>query len=133
GGKEASTIARFRLESNLKIGQFSFSEQDLVIPVNGIPLTVVRTYSSLNPRSADFGYSWTYALNTMDVQLDEERHDVRIGTDEAPFADKEEDDNGLPLVQSIRIGGSWDVTLTLPDGRRTTFAFDPRMDSESFD
>ena len=38
----------------------SFSEQDLVIAVNGIPLTVTRTYRSLNPRSADFGYGWTY-------------------------------------------------------------------------
>jgi RHS repeat-associated protein len=28
-------------------------------------------------------------------------------------------------VQSIRTGGGWDVTLTLPDGRRTTFAFTP--------
>jgi hypothetical protein len=30
-------------------GQFSFSEQDLVLPVNGIPITVTRTYNSLNP------------------------------------------------------------------------------------
>jgi len=30
----------------LKIGQFTFSEQDLTIPVNGIPLRVVRTYNS---------------------------------------------------------------------------------------
>jgi hypothetical protein len=37
-----------------------------VDPVNGIPLTVVRTYNSLNPRAGDFGVSWTYALNSMD-------------------------------------------------------------------
>ena len=62
-----------------QVGQFSFTEQDLVIPVNGIPLTVTRTYSSLNPRSADFGYSWTYTLIGMDVELDDERQDVIIG------------------------------------------------------
>ena len=39
-----------------KLGQFSFSEQDLVLPLNGIPLTVTRKYNSLNPRSGDFGY-----------------------------------------------------------------------------
>src|SRR6267142_128248 len=113
------------LESNLKLGQFSFSEQDLVLPVSGIPLTVTRTYNSLNPRSAEFGYSWTFALNSMDVQLDDQRHDVTIGSEESPAADDEEDDNGLHRVVSIRTGGGWDVTLTLPDGRRTTFVFTP--------
>src|SRR5947207_15967290 len=63
----------------------------------------------------------------MDVQLDDERTNVIIGGASAPFADTEEDDNGLPLIQSIRTGGGWDVTLTLPDGRRTTFAFTPRV------
>ena len=120
GTAEASTLAHFQLESQLKIGQFGFSEQDLVIPVSGIPLTVTRTYNSLNPRSGDFGYAWKMALNSMDVQLDEQRQPVTIGTDEAPFADVEEDANNLPLVVSLRVGGGWDVTLTLPDGRRTT-------------
>jgi hypothetical protein len=55
------------------------------------------------------------------------RQDVTIGNDQAPFADVEKDDNGLPKVVSIRTGGGWNVTLTLPDGRRTTFAFAPRM------
>ena len=53
----------FQLESNLKIRQFSFSQQDLMIPVAGIPLSVTRTYSSLNPDLGDFGYGWTWALN----------------------------------------------------------------------
>ena len=123
GGAETTTTARFQLNTQLKIGQFSFSEQDLVIPVNGIPLTVTRTYNSLNPRSADFGYSWTYSLFGMDVQLDDERQDVTIGGDQAPFANDEEDDNGQPKVVSVRTGGGRDVTLTLPDGRRTTFQF----------
>jgi RHS repeat-associated protein len=127
GGSETNVTARFELDTQLKIGQFSFSEQDLVIPVSGIPLTVMRTYNSLNPNSADFGYSWTYSLMDMDVQLDEERTQVTIGTPEAPFAfPMEEDEHGLPLTTSIRTGGGWDVTLTLPDGRRMTFAFTPR-------
>ncbi len=35
----------------LKIGQFSFSEQDLVVPVNGIPLTVARTFDATGNQS----------------------------------------------------------------------------------
>jgi RHS repeat-associated protein len=125
GTDETNAVVLFQLDNQLKVGQFSFTEQDLVIPVNGIPLTVTRTYSSLNPRSADFGWGWTYNLLGMDVQLDDERQEVTIGSNQAPFADDEEDDNGLPKQVSIRTGGGWDVTLTLPDGRRTTFAFTP--------
>lgn len=125
GGGETNTTARFNLDTQLKLGQFSFSEQDLIIPVNGIPLTVTRTYNSLNPRSADFGYSWSHSLMGMDVALDDERQDVTVGGNDAPWADEDEDENGLPKVVSIRTGGGWDVTLTLPEGRRTTFAFKP--------
>jgi len=115
----------FNLDSQLKIGQFSFSEQDLALPVSGIPLTVVRTYNSMNPRSGDFGYGWSLALNSMDVSLDETRKTVTVGSSGAPLADETEDDDGLPLAINLRTGGGHNVTLTLPDGRRSTFVFDP--------
>ena len=104
----ADTSVQFRLESNLKIGQFSFSQQDLVIPVNGIPLTVTRTYNSINPEKGGFGYGWTYALSDLNASIDETRQDVADLDDE---------------TFSQRSGGSWDVTLTLPNGQRTTFYF----------
>jgi len=47
--------------SDLKIGQFSFTEQDMTIPVNGIPLIVTRTLRFDEPEQGDFGFSWTYA------------------------------------------------------------------------
>ncbi len=34
---------------------------------------------------------------------------------------------GAPLATSVRTGGGWDVALTLPDGRRTTFTFTPEL------
>ncbi len=107
--------SRSQGESNLKIGPFGFSQQDLVIPVAGIPLTVVRTYNSLNPRRGDFGYGWTYAINDLDVVLDEEREEIEgwpLDIVEAPTQ-----------RFSQRTGGGRNVTLTLPDGQRTTFAF----------
>src|SRR5436309_856867 len=76
GGDETNAVVRISLDTQLKIGQFSFSEQDLVIPVNGITLTVVRTYNSFNPVQGDFGFSWTYAINDMDVVIDEDREPV---------------------------------------------------------
>ena len=42
-GGEATARLDIALDSNLKMGQFSFSQQDIIIPVSGIPLTVTRT------------------------------------------------------------------------------------------
>ncbi len=109
------------LNSNLKIGQFGFSQQDLVIPVNGIPLTVTRTYNSLNPDKGDFGYGWTYSLADMDVALDETRDQVGGWPSD--------DDTAPEQPFSQRTGGGRDVTLTLPDGQRTTFYFATWNDS----
>jgi RHS repeat-associated protein len=108
GFQEARTRQRFALDSNLKVGQFSFTQQDMVIPVSGFPLTVLRTYNTLNPAAGDFGYSWTWSINDLDIVLDETRADVMDIDDE---------------VFSQRDGGGRDITLTLPDGRRTTFLF----------
>jgi RHS repeat-associated protein len=131
-GIQTSSDVTIQVASNLKIGQFSFSEQDLVIPVNGIPLTVIRTYNSLNPLSSDFGYGWTYSIDSMDVQLDDERTPVQIGVSPQALSafPTEEDAYGAPLATSVRTGGGWDVTLNLPDGRRTTFLFSPRLTSD---
>jgi hypothetical protein len=80
----------------------------------------------LNLASTDFGYGWTYALNSMDVELDESREDVVLGTGNSMSLDPFEDIYpGPQRVVSIRNGGGRDVTLTLPDGRRTTFRFKP--------
>jgi len=106
---------RIRLESNLKIGQFTFSQQDLEIPVHGIPLTVTRKYNSLNPDKGDFGFGWTYSLSDMDVQIDEARQDTMAWSDETESYHQ----------INIRTGGGRDITLTLPNGQRTTFYYFP--------
>ena len=104
-GYDSESSVPISLDSNLKLGQFGFSQQDLVIPVNGIPLTITRTYNSTDPNTADFGYGWTFAISSMSVQLDETREDVPVGN----------------KTVSIRSGGGRDVSLTLPDGRTAVF------------
>ena len=119
GFQMTSTDVPIILDSNLKIGQFSFSQQDLVIPVNGIPLTVTRNYNSINPNRDDFGYGWTYSLSDMDVALDESRQDTDdlLGEEGGEFGDSPTG------TFSERVSGNRDVTLTLPNGQRTTFYF----------
>jgi len=78
-------------------------QQDLVVPLNE-SAEVVRTYNSLNPDKGDFGYSWTYASMTWMF--------VRRNAEDLTDLDGN--------VFSQRMGRR-DVTLTLPNGQRTTF------------
>jgi RHS repeat-associated protein len=109
--EETETNVSFILNSNLKLGEFGFSQQDLVIPASGLPLTVTRTYNSINPALGDFGYGWTYAISDLQVSLDESRE---------MMGDEDSQDNSN---FSMRVGGNRDVTLTLPNGQRTTFSY----------
>jgi RHS repeat-associated protein len=98
----------FILDSRLKLGRFAFNVQDVVIPFGGLQLAVNRSYDSFNSRRGEFGYGWTYALGELGAEIDETR---------AP----EQDIYGRSV--SVRSGGGRDVTLTLPNGERTTFYF----------
>ena len=97
----------FILDTDAKIGQFTFAETDPVIPVLGVPISLSRRYDSFNTALGELGFAWTYAVNDMQVEFDEFRipKTSEIGT------------------TSIRAGGGRNVSLTLPNGRRTTFAF----------
>jgi transglutaminase-like putative cysteine protease len=107
GFRIAQAVVMTVVDTQLKIGQFKFSHQDLVVPVSGIPLAVIRTYDSFNPTVGDFGRSWSYSIVDLEMEFDE----TRALTD------------GIFGTFSMRTGGGRNVTLTLPDGRRTTFVF----------
>jgi YD repeat-containing protein len=113
GSDYINDVVQFALDSDLKLGEFTFTEEDLVIPVYGLPITIARTYSSLNPNSGDFGYGWTFAINDVEMEIAEER--ATVTSEEGEQFSMRQDDN---LYR--------DVTLTLPGGRRTTFTFDTR-------
>lgn len=75
-----------------KPGRVRFTITDLTIPVAGLPITVARTYDSLERNQVgDFGYGWSL-------------------------------DIGNPKLE---VNPAYDVTLTMPDGRRSTFYFTP--------
>ena len=106
----ANATAQVALDAQYNIGQLKFSQQDVVLPVRGVGLQVMRSYDSLNTTAGDFGYGWTYAVSDLGVSVDDTRADTQDAVDGTPF--------------SLRTGGSWDVTLTMPDtGRRVTFRF----------
>lgn len=116
-GHEGMDAVRFVLESQVKIGAFTWTETDLQLPTSGMPIVIARHYDSLNPKGGDFGPGWTLELFDLQVELDEDRMSVQ--------------DPDTEEVYSVRSGGDRNITLTLPNsGLRTTFQFglDPGPD-----
>ena len=57
------------VDSDLKIGNFNFSVEDLAIPLAGIPITVTRTYDSLRRNEdLDFGRGWSIDYQNFSVE-----------------------------------------------------------------
>ncbi len=109
-GQTANASAQVAIDAPLKLGQLTFAQQDLVLPVQGVGLQVNRSYDSFNPNFSSFGYSWTYSTADLGTTVG----DQRVVTQDIDTGDN----------FSLRAGGSWDVTLTMPDsGRTVTFAF----------
>lgn len=105
-GKETVEQVLISVAGALKVGNFTLSFTDLSIPVAGIPITVARTYDSLNASfESDFGYGWR--LEFADVDL---RSSV-AGTGD------EEDLIYNPYYDGAR------VFVTLPGGERQGFTF----------
>jgi len=111
GGNSSSDSVVVDVAGELKLGNFRLSFTDLSIPVSGIPISVTRTYDSLNASQRDdFGYGWRLEFRDTDL-----RTSVRQRTPEeellgvqSPFSDGER------------------VYVTLPGGERTGFTFKPR-------
>lgn len=108
-GQGMELTRRVYVEGVLKIGNQRFTQQDMTVPIEGLPITVARTYDSLERHElGDFGYGWALSYNS--VKLD----------DSTLYQEAEIVGGGSVMA---RAGGGRDVTVTLPDGRRTTFYF----------
>ena len=124
GQDSVSAEVPFALSAKLKIGQFTFSQQDMVIPAGGQPITVTRNYDSLraqssaiSPLSSDFGPGWIWSMKDVEMKINETRSGS-VDTDGHPF--------------SMRTGGGRNVDITLPDGQRVTFTYILERDQQNF-
>ena len=59
------------VDGNMKVGNFTLSFSDLNLPLSGIPIEVIRTYDSRDPRTGDFGKGWSLSLG--DIRLQKNR------------------------------------------------------------
>ncbi|MBZ0314982.1 MAG: DUF6531 domain-containing protein, partial [Anaerolineae bacterium] len=93
GSQETHSVIMVTAVGENKPGRVKFTVTDLVVPVSGLPITIGRTYDSLERNlNGDFGYGWSLAIGNPRLEVD----------------------------------GHQNVTLTMPDGRRTTFYFTPQ-------
>jgi RHS repeat-associated protein len=113
-GNIAMQTFELSIEGQAKIGNYRVSFTDLSIPLAGIPITIGRTYDTLDaPYSQDFGYGWT-----LDVATPRIRESVRVSASEAAGA-------GPLVANPFRMGTR--VYINTPDGRRVGFTFAPEV------
>jgi len=110
GGKTATVDEQVEVAGNLKLGNFHLSFTDLTIPVAGIPITVIRTYDSLQAGvNGDFGYGWSLNFGSPKLQVSL-----------TPNAGA-----GWGGYAAFKDGAK--VYVTMPDGTRQGFTFEPRQ------
>jgi YD repeat-containing protein len=99
----ASDSRTVEVQGNLKLGNFTLTFVDLQLPAAGLPITITRTYDTLEAhRQADFGYGWR--MDIANVQVDV----VQPGNDQP---------EPRPFLDGDRI------VFTLPDGKTHGFTF----------
>ena len=73
-GKLEYSLILVNATGDFKPGRLETTVTDLVVPANGLPINIQRSYDSLNANmSSDFGYGWSLSLNvdlTVDPQGD---------------------------------------------------------------
>jgi RHS repeat-associated protein len=108
GGHTATADTPFSVMGNLKLGNFTLAFTDMTVPVSGTPITLTRTYDTLQAgTSEDFGFGWRL-----------ESRDVRLRTSVPKTGDEQ---NGIfnPFRDGTR------VYVTPPGGQREGFTFRP--------
>jgi RHS repeat-associated protein len=107
-GHESAVERIVNVEGDLKLGNFTVSFTDLTVPVAGIPITITRTYDTLDAnRVGDFGYGWRIGFKDVRLSVDEETLGLRGLQDRRAF------------VNGTR------VQVVLPGGKTEGFTFRP--------
>jgi YD repeat-containing protein len=111
-GQQSSTVVQYQVSGDMKVGNFSFTVEDLSIPVAGIPITVSRTYDTRKRmRNLDFGYGWTVDYQSVKVE-----ENIELGLNWSMTSS-----GGFFTSYCIEPVGNHVVSVTLPDGKVDEF------------
>jgi RHS repeat-associated protein/uncharacterized repeat protein (TIGR01451 family) len=67
GGGLQSSSSTVTVAGNLKPGRYLTSYKDVDLPVNGLPMQVLRSYDSTDNRTGDFGVGWQVSLGNFRI------------------------------------------------------------------
>ncbi|MCL2622290.1 MAG: putative Ig domain-containing protein, partial [Planctomycetaceae bacterium] len=71
GGNESVAWLNVEVEGNYKLGNFNMSFVDFDFQLSGLPITITRTYDTLNAdKMGDFGYGWTLDILHYKMMVD---------------------------------------------------------------
>ncbi len=112
-GRSTAISNTYRVAGDLKVGNFSFTVEDISIDMMGLPLKVLRTYDTRRKGEAlDFGQGWS--INYQSIKIEESRVPGKywtVNTYGRRF-------NKKLCIEPL---GSHQVTITLPSGKVETF------------
>ncbi|MDP9174256.1 MAG: Ig domain-containing protein, partial [Planctomycetota bacterium] len=121
GGAAQSATAIVDVESQVKLGNFSLNFNDVTLSAGGFPITVTRTYNSLNAgTSGDFGNGWTLGGRNTNLKV----------TGLASLANSGFSNTGGQSFASFQPGTN--VWITIPGQKPEEFKFYPTADTAWF-
>lgn len=121
GGTQVSTTSLV-VDGGLKLGRFSSTYRDLLVPVAGLPVEVRRSYDSIDDTTGDFGVGWD--LEVADVSVSVNRPPGYLGW-------RQEIRNCSLVFCEVHYASDIPhvVTITWPDGRQELFDLTPAKGS----
>ncbi len=125
GGRTSVDGVRVVVDGDMKVGNFSFSVEDLNVPLAGIPLRIVRSYDSRRrAESLDFGHGWSVDYQNVEIEETGEPTEGWERVQESHLFNP----TGVPTRFSgscMRPQGKRLVTVTLPNGDVEVFRVHP--------
>ncbi|HEX3425363.1 MAG TPA: RHS repeat-associated core domain-containing protein [Acidimicrobiales bacterium] len=118
GGVQVQTSS-VAVSGNLKLGRYTSTYNDLSVSVNGLPMTVSRTYDSTDKTNGDFGVGWHVSVSNF--RTSSNRAIGAGGWVEYPVQ------CFIALcTYGLKTTAPHDVTITWPTGRQEVFDFTPQ-------
>ncbi|MDF2179906.1 putative Ig domain-containing protein [Aliiglaciecola sp. CAU 1673] len=116
-GQAVQTRVPVLVDGNLKVGHFTYSVEELNIPLAGIPISVTRTYDSRRKHElGDFGYGWHLDYKLVDLDVSRP-----LGT-AWTMVESQRYIGPVPIpVYCLQSNGQILVTVTLPNDEVETF------------
>jgi RHS repeat-associated protein len=125
GGLVTVFNSSLEVTGRLKVGQFSLAFQDIMVPVSGLPISVIRSYNSFDKEQGDFGVGWDMTLAS-GVKLQTTRSP--LGADWYAEEDYFFDPGGTGTgawVYALETYNIPKVLITYADGTQDRFEFRP--------